>query len=105
MRRIGLPRKWGRVLARIAIVGFDFTERAEDKFWEHRIVREQVEAVLDYPWTVLRNRAGRTAPFVLIGRDDQSRCLAIPIVPTDDQLIWRPITAWYCKRGEAAKLR
>jgi hypothetical protein len=92
-------------LARIEIVGFDITESAEAKFWEHGIVREQVEAVLDHPWTVIRNRAGRAAPFVLIGRDDQSRCLAIPIAPTYDRLFWRPITAWRCKRSEAAKLR
>ena len=92
-------------MPRIEIVGFAIMFTAESKFWTHGIVREQVEAVLDRPWTVIRNRRGRAAPFVLIGRDEQSRCLAIPIAPTPDRLIWRPITAWRCKPSEAAKLR
>lgn len=92
-------------MARIEIVGFDLTDTAEAKFWTHGIRPEQVEAVLDRRWSVIRNRPDRAAPFVLIGRDEQGRCLAIPIMPTNDRLIWRPITAWYCKSSEAAKLR
>ncbi len=94
-----------RLVARIEIVGFDITVTAETKFWTHGIRTGQVEAVLDYSWTVIRNRPDRAAPYVLIGRDEQNRCLAIPIAPTHDRLVWRPITAWYCKPSEAAKLR
>lgn len=39
------------------------------------------------------------------GRDEQGRCLTMPIVPTDDPLTWRVITGWYCKQSEAAILR
>jgi hypothetical protein len=92
-------------MARTEIADFDITVTAERKFRAHGINTDQVFAVLDRPWTTTRNRAGRTVPRVLIGRDDQGRCLAIPIVPTDDPYVWRPITAWYCKRSEAAKLR
>jgi hypothetical protein len=92
-------------VARIEIVSFDITATAEDKFWMHGIRAKQVEAVLNHPWTVIRNRPDRAAPHLLIGRDEQGRCLAIPIAPTRDRLVWRPITAWYCKPSEAAKLR
>jgi hypothetical protein len=90
---------------RIDITDFDITDRAEAKFWAHGIDTAQVLAVLDHPWTVIRNRPNRVAPYVFLGLDYQGRCLAIPIVPTDDPLIWRPITAWYCKPSEIAKLK
>jgi hypothetical protein len=60
--------------------------------------------VLDHFWIVIGNRAERAAPYILLGRDHQGRCLASPIVPTYDG-IWRPVTAWYGKRSEAARLR
>ena len=84
---------------------FDLPEWSIEKLWRHRIDPKQLYAVIAGRHIVTRNRPGRTAPYVLIGRDDQGRCLAIPVVPTDDPLIWRPITDWYCKPGEVAKLR
>jgi hypothetical protein len=75
-----------------------------DKLWSHGIVPEQVHAVLARETVVVRNRSGRAAPFVLLGFDEQGRCLAIPIAPTHDRWVWRVITAWYCKAGEEARL-
>jgi hypothetical protein len=92
-------------MARFDIADLVITDTADDKFRVHGIAVKQVRSVLSRRWVVIRNRAERAAPYVLIGRDEQGRCLAIPIVPTDDQMVWRPITAWYCKPSEAAKLR
>jgi hypothetical protein len=89
---------------RIEIADFAISQRAAAKMWDHRISVDQLYDVLDNPYVVDRNRANRRAPYILIGRDNQGRCPAAPIVPTDDPLIWRPITAWYCKPSEAAKL-
>jgi hypothetical protein len=75
-----------------------------DKLWSHGIVPEQVHAVLARERVIVRNRSGRAAPFVLLGFDEQGRCLAIPIAPTHDRWVWRVITAWYCKSGEEARL-
>jgi hypothetical protein len=91
-------------MVRIQIVRFDISERAEEKMWRHRIAPDQVHELLYRRFVVRRNRAQRVAPFVVIGRDEQTRCLVVPIVTTGDPLIWRPITAWYCKSSEAAKL-
>jgi hypothetical protein len=93
------------LMARIEIVEFEFTDLAIDKLWGHRIDPEQLYAVLAKRHVITRNRPGRAAPHVLIDRDEQGRCLAIPVAPTHDRLIWRVITAWYCKPSEAAKLR
>jgi hypothetical protein len=92
-------------MGRHEVARFEFGETVADKAWSHGVSTEQIDAVLDHFWTIIRNRANRAAPYVLLGSDHQGRCLAIPIAPTDDPVVWRPITAWYCKRSEAAKLR
>ena len=99
------PHKWGRRMPRIEVAYFEITATAVAKFWARRIDQRQVTAVLFGRTVVTRNQSGRAAPYILFGRDEQGRCLAIPIVPTDDPIVWRPITAWYCKQSEAAKLR
>lgn len=81
------------------------TRTAEEKFREHGLERDQVAAVPEGQTVLVRNRKGRAASHVLIGRDARGRCLAIPVLPTDDPYVWRVITAWYCKQSEAAKLR
>jgi hypothetical protein len=92
-------------MARLPILEFRITERAEAKFWDHGISRRQVTSVLRNRWVALANRNHRAAEYVVIGVDDSNRCITIPVIPTDDPTIWRPVTAWYCKPGEAAKLR
>ena len=89
----------------LRIVEFEISEAASEKFWRHGIGSGQVQAVLPRHWILTRNRADRVAPFVLLGRDHQGRCLAIPVVPTHVPVVWRPVTAWDCKRSEATKLR
>jgi hypothetical protein len=60
--------------------------------------------VLDHSFRVQKNRKERRAAYLVIGRDNQNQCLAIPIEPTYDPKIWRPVTAWYCKPSEWARL-
>jgi hypothetical protein len=92
-------------MVRIEIARLEITETGHRKLWSHRVVFAQMEAVLLGRHVVIRNRSERAAPYLLIGRDEQGQCLTAPIVPTDDPLVWRVITAWYCKPSEAAKLR
>jgi hypothetical protein len=91
-------------MAQIEVEDFQITTAIEDKLWSHGLTPERVRSVLNRPWVVTRNRKARAASRILIGRDDQGQCLAIPIVPTDEPGVWRPVTAWRCKPGEAAKL-
>lgn len=87
------------------IAEFDLTYRIFEKIAEHGITIDQLEAVLEGFSVGIRSRRDRAASHVLLGTDDQGRCLTIPIVPTDDPYVWRPITAWHWKPGEAAILR
>jgi hypothetical protein len=77
----------------------------ESKFWSHGLTKESVAQVLANFRVIVRNRKGRAADYMVVGRDHSGRCIAIPITPTHDPYVWRPATAWFCKRSEAAKLR
>ena len=88
----------------ITIAAFDFDDENVEKLAAHGVTSAQVEQVLEDNIVVRRNRKGRNAPFIVFGRDRSGQCLAIPVAPTDDPVIWRPVTAWYCKQSEAARL-
>jgi hypothetical protein len=75
-----------------------------EKFWVHGITAEQVLDVLDGSVAIFRNRKGRRASHIIIGRDRGGMCLAIPIEPTQDPVVWRPITAWSCKESARSRL-
>lgn len=93
-------------MARIQIAELLSSRRAEDKMWQHGIEPEQLrEVVWSGRYIVTPDRRDRAASHLLIGRDDQGRCLVAPIVGTDDPAVWRVITAWSCKPSEAAFLR
>lgn len=84
----------------ITLDAFLFDEDNEAKFWHHGLTAEQVDQVLDHPHRIKRNRKERRASHLVIGRDRQGRCIAIPIEPTHDPDVWRPVTAWLCKPHE-----
>ncbi len=89
----------------LVVEGLLIDEDNVAKFAAHGIGDDQVLQVLDGAHTIQRNRRGHAAPYLLIGEDYGGRCLAIPIMPTDDPAIWRPVTAWPCKPSERATLR
>jgi hypothetical protein len=82
------------------IQGFAFDEENEDEMAAHGVSPDQLLEVLDAPYRVKKNRRGRRASHLIIGRDRQNQCIAIPIEPTYDRVIWRPVTAWFCKPHE-----
>lgn len=80
-------------MARWAVDRVVVTQRAIDKGSRHGITSSQMQAVAGNDHILARNRKGRAASHLLIGRDDQGRCLAIPVVPTEHPRTWRAITA------------
>jgi hypothetical protein len=42
--------------------------------------------------------------YLVIGRDHGGAAITVPVEPTHDPKLWRPITAWPSKAHEAAKL-
>lgn len=94
-----------RGMPRIEILEFRISQRAEAKFWTHGISQNQIDELLENRLVALTNRKGRAASIIVLGRDNSGRCIAVPVLPTEDPIAWRPVTAWYCKPSEAAKLR
>ena len=76
----------------------------EAKFAEHGLTSRQVVQVLDSPHLIVPNRRRCRATHIVIGRDHGGVCIAIPIEPTHDDAVWRPVTAWRCKASELARL-
>ena len=84
---------------------FVVDDENEAKIGWHCLSTSQVREVLrDDERIIIRNRSGRRASHLMIGRDRGGRCIAIPAVPTSRPLFWRPVTAWTCKASEQALL-
>lgn len=83
-----------------AIYAFLFDDDNEAKLAAHGIRTEQVDQLLDGEFIVARNRKNRRAAYLVIGRDWGGACIAVPIEPTHDPTLWRPVTGWRCKRSE-----
>ncbi len=86
------------------VEGFLFDDDSVDKFATHGIGERQVDQVLDSDFVIVPNRKRRRALYLLVGRDLGGMCIAVPIEPTRDPGIWRPITAWPCKEQKRATL-
>lgn len=86
------------------ITDFVIDDENTDKMSGHGIVPEQVRQVLDNRPAVVVNRKERRGLYQVIGRDNGGACITIPVEPTSDPEAWRPITAWYCKGSEEARL-
>lgn len=93
----------GRV-SMIEVFDLLFDDENESKLHAHGIRPEQVVQVLDNgPWIGL-NRKERRASHIMIGVDDGGSCITVPLEPTYDPTLWRPVTAYPCKRADAARL-
>ena len=83
---------------------FVMDEDNMEKFAGHGLTERQVDQVLDSPFLHFRNRSRRRAERLLIGRDHGGQCIVVPIEPTRDPGVWRPVTAWRCGDTYEARL-
>lgn len=79
---------------------FLFDDENEEKIITHGLSAHQLVQVLDNTYLIIPNRKGRKGLYLVIGRDNGGKCISIPIERTHINGIWRPITAWPCKKGE-----
>ena len=75
-----------------------------EKFAMHGLTFRQVQQVLDDQIYVGRNKRGQRTPVVVIGRDHGGLCITIPVEPTLEEDVWRPVTAWPCSKNEEDRL-
>lgn len=86
------------------VLGFFFDDENYQKFAAHQLTDIEIEEVLENEHLIVPNRKGRSGLFLVIGRDNGGRCIAVPIEATPYPDVWRPITAWPCKASEEARL-
>ena len=86
------------------VYDFVFDDENIEKLARHGITPEQVEQLLENRHKVKRNRPGRRAAWLLVGRDHGGKCITLPIEETDQPGRWRPVTGWYSKPAEEAWL-
>ena len=86
------------------VADFLFDDENEDKIAAHRLTPRRVLQVLENLHIVVPNRRGRRAPFLIVGKDSGGAYISIPIEPTRDPLVWRPVTAWPAKESERQQL-
>lgn len=82
------------------VSAFQFDAQNAEKFAAHRLTDRQVNQLLANPFIAVPNRKSRRGSYLLVGTDDGGACIAVPIEPTAEPDVWRPITAWPCKDVE-----
>lgn len=85
-----------------AIEAFLIDEENEEKFAAHGISVRQVIQILTTIHVVVKNRKQRRGTYLIIGTDDGGAFISVPVEPTHEATVWRPITAWPCKPHEKA---
>jgi hypothetical protein len=92
-------------VASVRIADFDWDGDNEAHCAAHGVwPRDLEDALRSKEYVVVRNRRSGTADYLFIGRDRSGRCIASPIIATDTDGIWRPISAWPCKPTEERRL-
>ncbi len=88
------------------ISGFLFDDENEDEFAKHGVSPVQVEQLLENDGVVLPNRRTdlHRATHLFIGRDNGGAPITVPIEPTHEPELWRPVTAWIAQTWDLAAL-
>ena len=92
-------------MSRSTIRAFVMDAENAEKSAGHGLTDRQVDQVLDSPFLHYRNRRGRRAARLVVGRDHGGQCIVIPIEPTNTSGVWRPITEWRCSETYEARLK
>jgi uncharacterized DUF497 family protein len=71
----------------------------------HNIAFEDVVAVLHGDPRFFRNSRGRAGTRLMVGPDSSGRILAVPIIETPLEGVWRPITAWPASEAQKTRWR
>lgn len=86
------------------IADFLFDDENEEEMAQHGLIARRVLQILDGEYMIVPNRRARRALYLLIGRDHGGAFITVPVEPTHDPVVWRPVTAWPSKRHERNRL-
>ena len=86
------------------VVDFLFDDENEAKMGNHGLTARRVLQVLENRHIVVKNRRRRRGVFLIVGTDNGGAHITVPVEPTHDRLLWRPVTAWPSTDHERAWL-
>jgi len=86
------------------VADFLFDDEIEAKMGNHGLTPRKVLQVLENRHIVVKNRRRRRGVFPIVGTDNGGAYITVPVEPTHDRLLWRPVTAWPSKDHERAWL-
>lgn len=72
----------------------EWDEANEDHVFGHGFTRVRLNAVLEGPYLVLRNKRSGSGEYKIVGRDRGGMLVTIVIAQTRKAGVWRPVTAW-----------
>ena len=88
------------------ILDLSISIEVDDHIWDrHKIDSIRLPEIVAGHYKTFRNRSGRTATHLLIGKDFGGRCYVVPIRPTADPFIWEALSAWPCDLKDLARLQ
>jgi len=83
---------------------FEFDLKNEAHLAEHFARPEDLDAVLYNQPRFFTNLPGREAPYVMIGPDSAGQFFFAAIVPTGEEGVWYPVTAWPMNSRRAMRI-
>ena len=86
------------------IADFLFDDENEEKMAVHGLTPRRILQVLENRHIVVKNRRNRRGTILIVGTDNGGAYITVPVEPTHDRLLWRPVTAWPSKDHERAWL-
>ena len=93
-------------LSNVIITEFIFDDANEEEFARHGLWPFTVFQLLDNPHVVGPNPRQdiHTATHLFVGRDNGGAPITVPIEPTSEPTVWRPVTAWRADESEITEL-
>jgi hypothetical protein len=88
----------------VEVRALSWNDETEAHIAEHDVTPREVNQMVENPHIIVRNRKGRRAPVLLIGRTHGGRVLSVPLAKTRDPGVWRPITAFSATEAQTALL-
>lgn len=81
-------------MPQIAIYFLEFDEENIEHVGRHGVSPREIEQITGNPYITARNARGPKNRIFMIGRTDGDRMLTVVLEATEDDAVWRPVTAW-----------
>lgn len=79
---------------------FLFDRGVEAALMVSGLTAKQALEVLEHEYVIVPSIDPRSDDYILVGYDNRGICITLPIVPTHEPSVWRPLDGWPCNPEE-----